>query len=93
MREVKTRRSVLQRLRGAGDIDVLHGAESLRLEDVPGVAAVADALHELMERSYEHATRVQQRLAGAMPGAVQAVPSDPGVLNDGREPEQERGFF
>ncbi|WP_075200968.1 PH domain-containing protein [Leucobacter celer] len=93
VREVKTRRSVLQRLRGAGDIDVLHGAESLRLEDVPGVAVVADALHELMERNYEHATRVQQHLSGAMPGAAQGAPPDPGGLNDGRDPEPERGFF
>ncbi|MFT4233003.1 MAG: PH domain-containing protein [Leucobacter sp.] len=69
VREVRTRRGPLQRMRGAGDIELLHGAESLRLEDVPGAQDIADALRELMERNYEHATRVQQRLA-AMPGAA-----------------------
>ncbi|WP_240423201.1 PH domain-containing protein [Leucobacter sp. wl10] len=93
VREVRTRRGPLQRLRGSGDIELLHGAESMRLEDVPGVQVVADALRELMERNYEHATRLQQRLAaqvggfggpGAGPGAGApfgsnaAAQSDPG---------------
>lgn len=93
VREVKTRRGVLQRLRGAGDIELLHGAESLRLEDVPGAQGVADALRELMERNYAHATRVQQRLSGAVPGAAQGAQGDPGGLHDGRDPEPDRGFF
>lgn len=71
VREVRTRRGLLQRLRGSGDIELLHGAESLRLDDVPGVQRIADALRELMERNYEHATRVQQRLAAQPAGAQQ----------------------
>ncbi|PRI11306.1 PH domain-containing protein [Leucobacter massiliensis] len=67
VREVCTRRGPLQRLRGSGDIELLHGTESLRLDDVPGVAHIADALRELVERNYAHATRVQQRL-GVHPG-------------------------
>lgn len=77
VREVKTRRGVLQRLRGAGDIELLHGPESLRLEDVPGVQGVADALRELMERNYAHATRVQQRLAEPVPGTSPEQGSSP----------------
>ncbi|WP_449281115.1 PH domain-containing protein [Leucobacter sp.] len=90
VREVKTRRSVLQRLRGSGDIDLLHGAESLRLEDVPGVQGIADALRELMERNYAHATRVQQRLGGPVPGAM---PEPGGMPDAARDPEPDRGFF
>ncbi len=62
VREVRLRRGLLQRLCGAGDIDVLFGAESLRLEDVPGSERVADALQELMERNYEHSTQSAHRV-------------------------------
>lgn len=63
VREVRLRRGPLQRLRGSGTIELLHGAEALRLQDVPGAVRVADALHDLMERNFEHATRMQQRLS------------------------------
>lgn len=68
VREVRSRRGLLQRMRGAGDIELLHGSESLRLVDVPGSERVADALQDLMARNYEHATRVEQRLA-SLPAA------------------------
>ncbi|UOR00984.1 PH domain-containing protein [Leucobacter allii] len=68
VREVRSRRGLGQRMRGSGDIELLHGAESLRLEDVPGAERVGDALQELMERNYEHATRAQLQYGGA-PGS------------------------
>lgn len=69
VREVRTHRGLGQRLWGTGTIDLVHGAESLRLAGVPGVAHVAEALQELMERNYEHATRVQMH---GMPQAPEA---------------------
>lgn len=74
VREVRSRRGLLQRVWGAGDIDLLHGAESLRLADVPGSERIADALHDLMERNYEHSTRMEQRLANL---PVQEAPPAP----------------
>lgn len=71
VREVRSRRGLGQRVWGAGDIELLHGAESLTLVDVPGSERVADALQELMERNYEHSARVEQRLAN-LPGAAAA---------------------
>ena len=62
IREVRSRRSLAQRMCGAGDIDLLVGAERTVLHDVPGVAATADALQELVERNYAHSTRIEQRL-------------------------------
>lgn len=59
VREVRTRRGPLQRLWGAGDIELLTGAESVRLPNLPGVVGIAAALRELMERNYEHTTRAQ----------------------------------
>ena len=72
VREVRLRRGPLQRLRGSGTIELLHGAEALRLQDVPGAAGVADALHDLMERNFEHATRMQQRIS-EVPSFVQGA--------------------
>ncbi len=57
VREVRTRRGLLQRACGAGDIDLHVGAERTILPDVPSVLVVADALQELVERNYAHATR------------------------------------
>ncbi|QBE48620.1 PH domain-containing protein [Leucobacter triazinivorans] len=94
VREVKTRRGVLQRVRGAGDIELLHGAESLRLDDLPGVQGIADALRELVERNYVHATRLEQRLAASVAGAA---PAPGGSLDAGAgpdpDPDSARGFF
>lgn len=63
VREVRLRRSLFQRTRGSGDIELLHGTEQLTLSDAPDSEAIADALQELMERNYEHSTRAQLRLA------------------------------
>jgi len=68
VREVRSRRGPLQRLFGAGDIDLLVGPESLRLRDVPGVAVAVDALQELMERNFEHSTRALQRASALQTG-------------------------
>lgn len=56
VREVKSRRSVAQRLRGSGDIELWHGTERMILSDVPGVVGVINVLQELSERNYEHTT-------------------------------------
>ena len=59
-REVRTRRTLVQRLFGSGDIDLFIGAERTTIPDVPGVSAAADALQELVERNFAHATRVER---------------------------------
>lgn len=59
VREVRTRRRLLQRLWGASDIDLMFGSESVTMQDVPGAEVVSEALHDLMERNYAHTTRVQ----------------------------------
>ncbi|MEJ6489624.1 PH domain-containing protein [Leucobacter sp. USCH14] len=70
IREVRTRRTLAQRLFGSGDIDLHVGAERSTIADVPGVAAAADALQELVERNYAHATRVERRLGDRPPSNV-----------------------
>ena len=60
VREVRTRRGPVQRMFGSGDVLLLHGAETLRLEDVPGVQRVADALQELVERNFAQAERLDR---------------------------------
>ncbi|WP_336661773.1 PH domain-containing protein [Leucobacter sp. USHLN154] len=67
IREVRTRRSLLQRLFGAGDVDLFIGPERTTIPDVPGVSAAADALQELVERNYAHATRVERRMGEFRP--------------------------
>ena len=57
VREVRTRRGLLQRLWGASDIELMFGTESVIVHDVPGAATVAEALHDLMERNYAKASR------------------------------------
>lgn len=57
VREVRARRGPIQRLWGSGDIELLHGSESLRIEDAPGAVRIADALNDLMERNYAHEAR------------------------------------
>ncbi|WP_427870506.1 PH domain-containing protein [Leucobacter luti] len=61
VREVRTKRGPGQRMRGAGDIELLYGAEAMRLEDVPGVTRVAEALQELMERNFAQTPQPQQQ--------------------------------
>ncbi|QIK63934.1 PH domain-containing protein [Leucobacter viscericola] len=58
VREVKSSRSLAQRMRGSGDVVLLHGIERTVLSDVPGAEGVIDALQELSERNYEHSTNV-----------------------------------
>ncbi|MFV0432729.1 MAG: PH domain-containing protein [Leucobacter sp.] len=70
VREVRLRRGPLQRLQGSGSIDLLHGSEVFRLRDVPGVNLTAEALRDLMERNYEHATRAQRAAGGDASGPV-----------------------
>ena len=64
VREVRSRRSIGQRMCGAGDVELLVGTERTVLSDVPGVELVVDALQELSERNYEHSTQSFHRLAG-----------------------------
>lgn len=52
VREVRTKQSIWQRMRRAGDIELLVGAETTELHDVAGVRAVADALQELVQRNF-----------------------------------------
>ena len=53
IREVRSRRSVLQRIFGSGTVELLIGGDApLALVDVPGMERVVDALQELIERSY-----------------------------------------
>jgi membrane protein YdbS with pleckstrin-like domain len=53
VREVKSSRSIAQRMRGSGDIELFSGTERTVLRDVPGVERVINALQELSERNYE----------------------------------------
>lgn len=57
VREVRTRRGLQQRLWGASDIELMFGAESVVVKDVPGAAVVAEALQDLMERNYASVSR------------------------------------
>lgn len=53
IREVRTKRGLLQRLFGSGDIELLVGVDSpIVLRDVPGPDGIVDALHELIEQNY-----------------------------------------
>lgn len=69
VREVRTRRSPLQRILGAGDVLLFHGAETLRLESVPAATKLADALQDLMERNFAQAERAERAAFGQpLPG-------------------------
>lgn len=59
VREVRIRRKLLQRIWGTSDIDLMVGTELVTMRDVPGAEVVAEALRDLMERNYAHATRAQ----------------------------------
>ncbi|MFD5601113.1 PH domain-containing protein [Leucobacter sp. NPDC058333] len=74
VREVRTRRTLGQRMCGAGDIDLFVGAEQATIVEVPGVATVADALQELVERNYAHASRVERRLGTPQTSNVTFTP-------------------
>ncbi len=76
VREVRQRRSLGQRLWGCGNIDLLHGAERFTLHNVPGMPEVAEALQELMERSFAHEGR-QQQAAGTAVAFASPQPAPP----------------
>ncbi|MBL3699039.1 PH domain-containing protein [Leucobacter luti] len=67
VREVRQRRSIGQRLWGTGSIDLLHGAERMVLDDVPGTDETAEALQELVERNFAYESRLHQASAGLPP--------------------------
>lgn len=90
VREVRSRRSVGQRMCGAGDIDLLSGTERTVLADVPGVERVVDALQELSERNFEHSTQSLHRLAGE-PG-FGAPGASPGVAPNTMTGDAQGGF-
>lgn len=53
VRGVRSTRGPVQRMFGSGDVELLVGAEEPTiLSDVPGCAAVVDALQELIERDF-----------------------------------------
>jgi membrane protein YdbS with pleckstrin-like domain len=53
IREVRSKHTLGQRMWGAGDVELMVGADSpLVLRDVPQVEGMVDAMHELIERSY-----------------------------------------
>lgn len=74
VREVRSRRGPIQRMFGSGDVELVVGAETTRLHDVPGVLKVVDALQELMERNYAQSMTHQFTgfETGAQTGAADA---------------------
>lgn len=62
VREVRSRRNLVQRMFGSGDIELVGGFDgtggaggSTVLRDVPGFERVADALQQLIEHNFTHA--------------------------------------
>ncbi len=52
-RDVRSRRTIVQRVFGSGDIELVGGVDgSMTLRDLPGHERVADALRELIEQSF-----------------------------------------
>lgn len=53
VREVRSKRSIVQRMFGSGDIELMVGADApIVLRDVPAPADAIEALHELIEQNY-----------------------------------------
>lgn len=72
VREVRSRRGIVQRMFGSGDVELLVGAdEPTILHDVPAPALLVDALQELIERNYD---RIGGPSAGFGPGMGSAQP-------------------
>lgn len=72
VREVRSRRGIVQRVFGSGDVELLVGAdEPTILRDVPAPALLVDALQELIERNYD---RIGGPSAGFGPGMGSAQP-------------------
>ncbi|XPP27608.1 MAG: PH domain-containing protein [Leucobacter sp.] len=71
VREVRSRRGLVQRLFGSGDVELVVGNEPpVVLRDIPGPAGVVDALQELIERNYAReaaAPAVASDLTTALP--------------------------
>lgn len=65
VREVRTRRGLVQRMFGSGDVQLYVGADSpFVIPDVPSPSVAVAALHELIEANY---------VAGAYPSAAPSV--------------------
>lgn len=76
IREVRSRRTLGQRMWSAGDVELMVGAEApLVLHDVPQVDGMVDALHELIERSYS-LDRMAPNATSAL--GVSGMPGDTG---------------
>ncbi|MGK0716314.1 PH domain-containing protein [Leucobacter sp. W1153] len=79
VREVRSKRTVMQRVFGSGDIELLGGAGGIDgstvLRDVPGFVLVTDALQELIELNFAHDTRGQAAFSGQ--GGPVRVPGSP----------------
>ncbi|WP_166986943.1 PH domain-containing protein [Canibacter zhoujuaniae] len=69
VRTVASRRSPLQRLVGAGDIDLtVTDSDAMRLINVPGIAAISEVLQEQIEKHYNAQARTQTGYyAGGVP--------------------------
>lgn len=99
VREVRSRRGIVQRMHGSGDIELLIGSDATLLRDVPGVEAVVDALQELTERSYASSMAQQhamtQRVLGQQYGttsgfggtALPGRPAGPSFFDPGDTPQ------
>ena len=92
LREVRLRRGPLQRLVGAGDIDLFSGADRVRLDDVPAAERVADALQELMERAYERGPAFPSP-ADAHSGVPQSSVPHPGASHADGDPDATTRFW
>ena len=70
VREVRSRRTLVQRLFGSGDIELLGGVEGATvLRDVPGFQTVADALQQLVEQHFSRGESFFTSTAG-VPGSA-----------------------
>lgn len=79
VREVRSKRGPLQRMAGAGDVELLVGPDApTLLRDVPGPDAIVDALQELIEQNYLRDPR-----AGQQEWLVPGQGGQPGQLTQG----------
>lgn len=70
VREVRSRRTLVQRLFGSGDIELLGGVEGATvLRDVPGFQTVTDALQQLVEQHFSQSESFFTSTAG-VPGSA-----------------------
>ncbi len=68
VREVRSKRGLVQRMFGSGDIELLVGPDAPTvLRDVPGADVIVDALQELIEQDYLRAPQAPFGSAFAAP--------------------------